>query len=118
MLASVYIPCDGEKCIFLLCAWKVGSLKSGHKYISPSCLSPVTSIVTLLLAFTGEFIVPHTGVVLNCKMYKTVYTIELSIVVDDTLFILLISVPLLLHTISTLLVIPLTVVTSHCSVSD
>ena len=29
---SLQLPCDGEKYVFLLCAWKMGSLKSSHKY--------------------------------------------------------------------------------------
>ena len=89
--------------------------------------SPVTSSVILSVAITDGLVLITTlhwitlpsSVALNCEIFKdSVYTSELSIVVAVVPLILLNTVPSLLHTISTLLVIPLTVVTLQCSVSD
>ena len=89
---------------------------------------PVTFNVKLSAAVVGDIvliIISHIKVlasskVLNCVMVKFFVYITESLVVEVSLSpsILSSSEPLLLHTISTLLVIPLTVVIVLSSVSD
>ena len=116
-----------------ICVWVWGYVRSYMNHMHTNAIAkyknflPVTSSVILSLAITDGLVLITTShwialpssVVFNCVIvYESVYTSELSIVLAVVSLILLNTVPSLLHTISTLLVIPLTVVTSHCSVSD